>query len=317
MITIRQSLLAGIALSASFGLWAQPTQDLPGNPNPPVLEASSNGMNFDMPGTADSGWTTIRYTNNTPLTHFLVLELLPEGKTYQDSIDEVVPVFQDLMDAIIDGEDITPILGDLPLWFFEVVFHGGPGMIAPGETAEATVYLEPGNYTIECYLKFPDGTFHSTLGMVTGLTVSETSNGAREPRSNVDLEISSDDGIQVVGGRLRPGQMTFGVHFADQAVWEHFLNHDVHLVRLHGDVDMAALNNWMNWSAPDGLVDSTGPDSTLPAGVEFMGGMQELPAGETGYFHANLQPGNYALIAEIPDPAARNMLLEFSVPLQR
>jgi hypothetical protein len=35
--------------------------------------------------------------------------------------------------------------------------------------------LEPGTYAIECYVKTEDGVFHTTHGMITGLTVTEES----------------------------------------------------------------------------------------------------------------------------------------------
>jgi hypothetical protein len=47
--------------------------------------------------------------------------------------------------------------------------------------------------------------------------------------------------------------------------------------------------------------------------VEFLGGLNEMPAGSTGYFSANLEPGTYAWIAEIPGTRAKGMLKTFTV----
>ena len=98
------------------------------------------------------------------------------------------------------------------------------------------------------------------------------------------------------------------MHFKDQTVHEHFLGHDVHLVKLDESTDLDALNNWMNWSAPTGL------SGLGVEGVTFIGGTQEAPAGDTTYFTAHLKPGNYALIAEVPDPRSKGMLQTFSIP---
>jgi hypothetical protein len=115
----------------------------------------------------------------------------------------------------------------------------------------------------------------------------------------------SNSGIELESAP-RPGLRTFAVHFDEQMVHEHFLGHDVHLVRLPDDTDLDALAVWMNWSAVGALA--------TPAPAEFLGGTQEMPAGSTAYFTAQLTPGRYALIAEVPDPAGKNMLKTFSVP---
>lgn len=51
----------------------------------------------------------------------------------------------------------------------------------------------------------------------------------------------------------------------------------------------------------------------LNAEAEFMGGTMEMAEGGTAYFHVALEPGDYAWIAEIPDPADHNMLKPFTI----
>ncbi len=65
---------------------------------------------------------------------------------------------------------------------------------------------------------------------------------------------------------------------------------------------------------------NTDPDpfkTPAPHGVEFLGGMQDLPATKAnlsaGYFDAHLKPGTYAFIAEVPDPISKNMFKVFTV----
>jgi len=67
----------------------------------------------------------------------------------------------------------------------------------------------------------------------------------------------------------------------------------------------------------------TDPDpfkTPAPQGVDFLGGMEDLPAVEgkyeshMGYFDAHLKPGTYAFIAEVPDPISKNMFKVFTVP---
>lgn len=277
-----------------------------GSDGPAIVEVTSSGMSFDLPASIPSGWTTFRYHNRTGVTHFFIIEKMPAGKTVEDSRAEVVPVFQEGMDLIIEGkfDEALAAFGALPAWYPEVVITGGPGLTAPGATSEMTVHLEPGTYVIECYVKAPDGTFHTTYGMIEGLEVTGPASDATPPEPTLRVTMQNDR--LDLEGPLRPGRHTIAVHFAEQTVHEHFLGHDVHLVRLEDDTDMQALNDWMNWAAPAGL--------TTVAPAEFLGGVQEMPAGRTGYFHTILRPGRYALIAEVPDPAGKNMLHVFRVP---
>ncbi len=63
----------------------------------------------------------------------------------------------------------------------------------------------------------------------------------------------------------------------------------------------------MNWADPKGLIEPA------PAGITFMGGTNDMPAGSKGYFHAELEPGNYVLISEVPAPSTKNMMKTFIV----
>lgn len=242
-----------------------------------------------------AGWTTFRLVNEAPVTHFLVLERLPGSMTADSSVSEVVPVFQEAMDLIQDGkaEDGFARLAELPEWFGEVRFMGGPGVISPGGTSQATVYLEPGNYSMECYVKTAEGKFHSTLGMIHGFTVTEETSGA-EPPSDATIEMQlSNEGFGIEG-EPSPGLHTVAVHFAEDS--PPLLGNDVHLVRLGEGTDAEDAAAWMDWSQPTGMV--AGQQAT--AGLEFLGGTHEMPQGSTAYFTVELTPGRYAWVSERP-----------------
>jgi uncharacterized cupredoxin-like copper-binding protein len=127
---------------------------------------------------------------------------------------------------------------------------------------------------------------------------------APEPRAEVKITLSGERGIEVEGSPV-VGQNTVAVHFEDQAVHENFVGHDVHLVQLEDDTDLEELATWMDWREPEGLED--------PPPAEFMGGIHEMPAGQTGYFTVTLEPGRYAWIAEVPGPQEKGMLKTFTV----
>jgi hypothetical protein len=274
-----------------------------------LLEVTARGHTFEAPDEIPSGWTTVRFNNASPAAHFVILEKLPPGKTLEDSKAEVVPVFQEGMDLLIEGKvnEALATFGKLPAWYFSIVFMGGPGITAPGRTSEVTVNLDPGTYVLECYVKTPDGKFHSYLGMIDQVIVVDEASGAREPTPTLAMTLRND-GIDF-GGDPRPGKHTIAVHFAEQQVHGNFLGNDAHLVRLEDDADLAEVAAWMNWSLPAGLA--------TPAPADFVGGLHEMPPGHTGYIDVVLKPGRYAWIAEVDDPAGKDMLKTFTVPFGR
>lgn len=276
---------------------------------PQVVDIVVTGHSIELPESIPSGWTTFRFRNASPETHFGLIDLLPQGKTAEDSIAEVVPVFQDAMDLINAGDPERGFqeFGNLPAWAADIVYMGGPGFVAPGGTAETTVFLEPGTYAMECYLK-ANGIFHTTHGMIEGFTVNDDESGAPEPVADVEVTLSSDatTGSMDIAGDFRPGKQTIAVHFADQVVHGNVLGHDLHVARIDQDTDLDALGTWMSWI--------TGLET--PAPVEFLGGTHDMPAGSTAYVHVTLTPGTYALIAEVDGPADKGLLEIVTVPEQ-
>jgi hypothetical protein len=277
-----------------------------------LVEVTARGLEFEAPDEIPSGWTTFRFNNVSGMVHFVVIQRLPEGIGLEDQQDQVAPVFQEGMDLLNADEPDAAMerFGELPEWFGEIVFMSGPGLTSAGQIAETAVFLEPGNYLLECYVK-TGGVFHSynpsptAFGMVHELTVTRAVSGAKEPRATLMITLSSERGIEV-DGEPTPGEHTVRVHFEDQKIHENFLGHDVHLARLEEDTDLEELAVWMDWSQPTGL--------EVPAPAKFLGGAHEMPAGGTTYFTISLEPGRYAWIAEVPSPAEKGMLQIFIVP---
>jgi len=282
-----------------------------GEPAPGTMTVVATALSFDAPSEIPAGWTTIRFSNQSPMTHFVLVEHLPEGQGVASQQEQVAPIFQQGMDALArgDAEGAAARFGEVPPWFGEIVFDGGPGLTGPGRISSATIFLEPGTYLLECYVK-TGGIFHSfnpdpaAYGMVHEFTVTADTTDVPEPTASLHVEISSEQGIQVDGQPL-VGEQTVSVHFGDQTVHENFVGHDVHVVRLSPDADLQALEKWMDWTAPGGL--------EIPAPAEFIGGLNEMPAGSTGYFTVRLEPGRYALVSEVPGALGKRMLRELSV----
>ncbi len=173
------------------------------------------------------------------MVHFIFLDHLPGNRTSKELLTEVSPIFQQASYLITEGkvEEAYQQFSTLPEWFGDIVFRGGPGFLSPGYTSEATLYLEPGNYVMECYIKTSDGTFHWNLGMHVDFRVSnELSNAVAPENATIEIFIT-DEGLTVEGN---------------------------------------------------------------PAPAVFLGGVHEMPAGNTAYFPVSLQPGDYAWISEQP-----------------
>jgi len=308
-----------LSIAASlFACLCLPTACAPGEGGEPastetaagVVEVVASGLNFEMPDSLPAGWTTFRFVNESPYVHFAAVERMPEGHGIADQQEQVAPVFQAGMDLLAAGkvDSALAAFGDLPTWFAGIEFMGGPGLTSPGHTSTATVHLEPGTYLLECYVK-TDGVFHSynphpdTFGMVREFTVTAEDSGAEEPAATVTVDLSFEGGMDVTGD-LSAGAHTVGVRFVDQQAHENFVGHDVHLARID-DVDVDTLAAWMDWTQPHGL--------ETPSPATFLGGLNEMPSGATGYFTATLEPGRYALVAEVPGSEEKGMLRTFTV----
>ena len=273
-----------------------------------TIEIVTRSMEFQCPDTIPSGWNTFIYKNISNETHFFLMDKYPEGKTIENTLKDVVPPFEKGMDLINQGNSEKGFaeFGNLPEWFFNVVFSGGSGLIGPKNTSITTIKLEPGYYIMECYVKMPNGKFHTSMGMAKPIIVTQENSGNLPPTPDVEITISKNEGINY-SGNLTKGEHIFSVYFKDQAPHEHFIGHDVNLVKLDANADLEKLEAWMNWSTPFGL------KTPVPEGVTFLGGVNESPAGATGYFKATLTSGKYAFISEVPESKKKNMLKIFNI----
>lgn len=279
--------------------------------------------------TITSGWTTFQFNNASGYDHFFLIWQIPEeGIEAADAAGEpildhyyqnITEPFQMEFNPYIEGqvefgeftESLVATISKTAPWFFDpgAKTMGGPGFTAAGTTSETTVHLEPGEYIVECYVKNEEEIFHSYIGMLEHFQVTDEESGAEEPVPTKNMTISSTEGIQI-DQPLTEGSHTIEILFEDQQSYAHLQGHNVQLVKLRDKEDeelLGNLANWMDWRQPGSLVDRA------PEGAEFMGGTMEMTEGEKAYFHVRLGPGDYAWIAEIPDPADHNMLKTFTI----
>lgn len=258
-----------------------------------VIDVVTTEYAIEMPETMKLGWNTFRFSNEGNQTHFVILYRLVEGKTIEDQKREVVPAFDAVMEGLRNGdltkEDIGPFLGEnIPEWGLQMTYVGGAGLLAPGETTQATFKLEtPGTHLAECYVKAPDGTWHTSMGMLTQVTVLNETGGAKEPAADFEVSIGNDS---VTAPETVPaGTHTIQVAMLDDP--ETFMPYDLNLARIDDDTNLDDVVFWMDWSNVGGL--------RAPAPVEFLGGVEHMKGGNHGYMTVDLTPGKYLWISEI------------------
>lgn len=276
-----------------------------------VLELEVQGLAFVGPDTIKSGWTTIRVANNSGMTHHALVYRLPDGVT-AEMVDEqiVVPIQRSLTAAIAgDLDKAAEIAATMPPWVGDLTWLGGPGMMSDGVSGEATMYLEPGNYIVECYVK-TNGVQHNynpvpgEFGMVFPLTVVDEEGGMAEPDANVTLTLSND-GYRISDGAFVSGDNSVRVEFAEQQLYNNFVGHDAHVFRIEEDTDVDEAVKWPDFFPTDG--------QQTPAPARFVGGIHDMPQGATGYFRLMLKPGDYGITAEIPDAKSKGFFKRFTV----
>ncbi len=256
--------------------------------------------------TLPAGWTKFRLINASPFVHFILFDYLPGDRTSEELLSEVSPVFQESSYLIMEGknEEAMAAFSQLPKWFEDLVFRGGTGYTSPGRTAETTLYMAPGNYVMECYIKMPDGTYHWSKGMYKDLHVTTDTTKAKAPQSpNIEITVT-DGGLQVEGEPTR-GEQLVAVHFEQENPG--LIGKDVHLAKLDESTNAVEVAEWLDFMTAEGLIST----AENPGPATFIGGTHEMPQGNTAYFTVNLDPGSYVWVAE--QQIANQAMKEFTV----
>lgn len=270
-----------------------------------LIEVEAEDYAFRVPAEIPSGWNTFRFTNEGEEHHFMNLVRLPDGRTLDDYVTQILVPFDDAWRPAQTGEigaeeALAGIAAAMPEWYGERGLWGGVGLVAPGQTVEVTLYLEPGEYAVDCYMKTAEGEWHVMEGMLDPITVTGSASEGAPPAADVRLTLSNYE-LQVEG-ELGAGRRTIAVHYADQPDVE-VPGHDVHLVRIDEEVDPEEVTAWLNWVNLPGLME--------PAPGRFLGGVNQMPVGSTAYFTVDLEPGRYLFVSEYT--GAMGVMREFRI----
>jgi plastocyanin len=224
-----------------------------------VVQVTGEDFKFDAPDVIPAGLTEFRFLNKGPALHHMALLKLTGGKTVDDLVNAL-------------GQP-----GPLPPWAKEL---GGPNAAAPGEEANATLTLEPGNYAFICFVDI-GGPPHFAKGMVKPLRVVPSTSPSG-PKPKADVTATLFDYNFKLSAPVRAGKRTIRVHNTGPQV------HEVQLVQL---APGASLGEFMKW-----LEKMEGPPPGKP-----LGGIAGIESGMSQYFSADFVPGSYALICFVPD----------------
>jgi len=220
---------------------------------------------FTAPDTVESGFVTLDFSNAGRETHHAQLVRLPEDLS------------MDQFSAALQGDE-RAALG-------LVKQVGGVAAIDSGFSGEATVNLDPGLYAFICVIPTPsDRTPHVLKGMIKPLIVTPASTTAAPPetRGTITLKDFTIDIPDVVP----TGPATY--HVVNEGPGQ---GHELAIVKLNPGVTAD--------DARDAIMKPAGPPP-----FSAVGGFQSVSVGGDGYVTLNLEPGEYAAICRVSDPAS-------------
>jgi hypothetical protein len=225
-----------------------------------VVTVTATDFAFDAPAEVPAGLTTFRLVNRGPSLHHIQLIRLDSGKT------------------VADFEAALKKGGPPPRW---AVMAGGPNPPEVGQTASATVPLEPGTYVMLCFIPAADGMPHVMKGMSKPITVTGPAPaGGAEPTA--DAVVTLKDYDFTLSKPLAAGKQTIRVDNAGPQP------HEVAVIRLKPGKTPEDFERW--GEKPVGEAPGT-----------LHGGVSGIMPGTHAFMELDLPAGDYALICFVPD----------------
>jgi hypothetical protein len=227
---------------------------------PAVVTVVATDFAFKAPAQIPAGLTTFRLVNEGPSLHHIQLIKLGEGKTVND-----------FFAAMKAG-------GPFPKWASEA---GGPNPPEVGDTATATLQMEPGNYVMLCFVPAPDGMPHVMKGMAAPLTVTGPGAGD-QPEPNADLTMKLVDFGFELSKPLTAGRHRIRIENAGTQP------HEVAIIRMNQGKTPLDFARW-------------GEKPVGPAPATIHGGVSGIMPGTHAFVDVDLPPGEYGLLCFVPE----------------
>ena len=228
---------------------------------PAVVTVHASEFAFTAPKRASAGTITFRMVNDGKQLHHVAIIRLLNGRTANDFMESMKKP------------------GPPPAWTVSV---GGPNAVAPGQTTDATLTLEPGNYVLVCFVPSPgDPTPHVMKGMISPLTVTPSSAKAVDVPADVNVRLSD-----YKFGLSKP--LTAG-HHVIRVTNDAAQDHEVLFVKLAPGATTKGLAEWVE-------AGMKGAPPAMP-----LGGVTPLSKGRSSTVALDLTPGTYGMVCFLPD----------------
>lgn len=221
---------------------------------PNMVHVTATDYAFQAPDTLPSGVTTFRLMNAGKEPHHVVL----------------------IKKSMADFQKVNPA-GPLPA---DLVAVGGPNAAAPGGTAEATLDLTPGSYTMVCFIPAPDGKMHLMKGMARALEVTAGTSTAVMPVADITIKLT--DYAFDISGPMTAGRHVIRVEDAGPQM------HELIFVKLAPGKTVQQMAAWLE--KPQG-----------PPPGALVNGASPMTAGMVNTTTVDLVAGDYGLICFLPD----------------
>jgi hypothetical protein len=244
----------------------------------PELVIVATEFAFDMPATAESGYTRLTLDNQGGADHHAMFFRLNDDTTEDQ-----------FMAGLMSGD--LAALGDLG------ASYGGP-MASAGSQASVIASLDAGTYAVVCLIPDEQGVPHVAHGMVAMLEVSEGASTASDPVADgtITLVEMAFDGL--------PSEVPAGTH-TWQVVNGGAQIHELALLQLApgvpADAVIAGITAGPEAAASPAAVPAASPEAAGPPPFVSLSGAAPMSPGATNYVEFNAQPGEYVAVCFVPD----------------
>jgi len=233
---------------------------------PRVVTVVAREFAFQAPDEVPAGMVTFQLQNRGQALHHMQVIRLDDGKTLQD-----------LYAALQAG-------GAPPAWAHD---YGGPNAPDPGSDSNATMFLQPGNYAILCFVDIPDHVPHVMKGMAKMIRVTPAPVPAAATNITGDVTLTLNDYSFTLSAPLTRGVHTIRVENPTAAQ-----SHEVELVKL---APGKTVNDLLQWIA--------NPQGPPPGSA--IGGIAGMEKGQVQSFTYDFAPGEYGFVCFLPGPDGR------------
>ena len=223
----------------------------PASPN--TVHVTATDYAFQAPDTIPSGVTTFHLMNQGKEAHHVIILKLPLS-------------------------EVQKMAGGPPP--ADLIALGGPNAASPGGTAEATVDIAPGTYTLICVIPAADGMPHIAKGMAREIVVTAGTSSAVIPAADITIKLV--DYTFDITGPLTAGRHVVRIETAAAQM------HELVFVKLEPGKTVQQAAAWLE--KPEG-----------PPPATIINGASPLSNGMVNTTTVDLTPGDYGLICFVPD----------------